>query len=133
MSPLRVCHSPYVSARFHGAFSYTVTFRSSSMSSNTAIFSRPTTVIFRILCGSSHDRCMCAIFPDGKAKVEEPPSRAAFGREVGAGGDRLFGLLVEEVEDDRQVVDAERPERVLVRPDDAEVLAVPVDTQNLSQ
>ena len=68
MSPVRVCHSPYVSARFHGPFSYTVTFRSSSMSSKTTIFSRPTTVIFRILCGSSQERCMCAILPLGKRR-----------------------------------------------------------------
>ena len=28
----------------------------------------PTTVIRRILCGSSQDRCMCAIFPEGKRR-----------------------------------------------------------------
>ena len=31
----------------------------------------PTTVIFRILCGSSHERCMCAILPGREAEVAE--------------------------------------------------------------
>src|SRR6185312_1518902 len=41
--------------------------------------------------------------------------------------DRLARLLAEEPEDHGEVVDAERPERVLVRADHAEVLTVPVD------
>ncbi len=44
--------------------SYTVTLRSGSMSSNTAMRLEPTTVILRILCGSSHDRCRWPIWPD---------------------------------------------------------------------
>ena len=47
--------------------------------------------------------------------------------------ERDLGLLVEQVEDHRQVVDAERPERVLVRADNPEVLAVPVDAQDLAE
>src|SRR5438094_695963 len=43
-APVRVCHSPCVLVGCSGALSYTVTLCSSSMSSNTAIFSRPTTV-----------------------------------------------------------------------------------------
>ena len=44
-----------------------------------------------------------------------------------------LGLLVEEVEDHREVVDAERPERVLVLPDRAEVLAVAVDAEHVAE
>ena len=47
--------------------------------------------------------------------------------------DALVRLLVEQVEDHREVVDAERPERVLVRADDAEVLAVAVDAEHLAE
>src|SRR5579884_320579 len=46
---------------------------------------------------------------------------------------RDLGVLVEQVEDHAQVVHAERPERVLVRADDPEVLAVAVDAQHLAQ
>ena len=42
-------------------------------------------------------------------------------------------VLVEQVEDHREVVHAERPERVLVRPDDSEVDAVPVHTQHVAE
>ena len=47
--------------------------------------------------------------------------------------DRLARLLAEEPEDDRQVVHPERPERVLVRPDHAEVLPVAVDARDLAE
>src|SRR6476646_4788495 len=47
--------------------------------------------------------------------------------------DRLAPLLAEEPEDHGEVVDAERPERVLVRADHAEVLTVPVDAGDLAQ
>ena len=58
-------NSPQVSNRAgHERFSYTVTLRSASVSSNTAIASVPTTVSIRRLCGSSHDTCRCAIAPD---------------------------------------------------------------------
>ena len=49
-----VCQSP---------LSKTVTLRSGSMSSKTAILREPITVILRILCGSSHDRCRWPIWP----------------------------------------------------------------------
>ena len=46
---------------------------------------------------------------------------------------RLARLLAEEPEDHGEVVDAERPEGVLVRADHAEVLAVPVDAGDLAE
>ena len=48
-------------------------------------------------------------------------------------GDGLGRLLLEEPEDDGQVVDAQRPQRVLVRADHAEVLAVAVDARDLAE
>ena len=48
-------------------------------------------------------------------------------------GDRLARLLLEQVQDDREVVDAERPERVLVLADLAEVLAVAVDAEHVAE
>src|SRR6266550_3831223 len=45
----------------------------------------------------------------------------------------LTRLLVDEVQQDRQIVHAEGPERVLVRPDRAEVLPVAVDTEDVSE
>ena len=45
----------------------------------------------------------------------------------------LGRLLVREVEDHRDVVDAERPERVLVLADRAEVLAVAVDAEDVAE
>ena len=45
----------------------------------------------------------------------------------------LARLLVEEVEDHREVVHAERPERVLVLADDPEVLAVAVDAEHVAE
>ena len=47
--------------------------------------------------------------------------------------DGLARLLAEQPEDHREVVDAERPERVLVRADHAEVLAVAVDAGDLAE
>ena len=76
---------------------------------------------------------MCAIFPRGEAQVAEDDVLDALGEEVAAVRDRLDGLLVEQVEDHREVVDAERPERVLVRADDAEVLAVAVDAEHVAE
>ena len=43
------------------------------------------------------------------------------------------GLLADQVQHDREVVRAERPERVLVRPDLAEVLAVSVQVENVAE
>ena len=48
-------------------------------------------------------------------------------------GNDLVGLLFEQVEDHRQVVDAQRPECVLVDADDAEVLSVAVDAQHVPE
>src|SRR5438874_2336104 len=44
------------------------------MSSKTTIFSRPTTVILRILCGSSQESCMWAILPLGKRRKQKTTS-----------------------------------------------------------
>ena len=41
------------------------------MSSNVAIRLDPTTVKRRSLCGSSHDRCMCATSPEWKRNQRE--------------------------------------------------------------
>ena len=103
------------------------------MSSKTTIFSRPTTVIFRILCGSSHERCMCATLPGREAEEAEDDVLDPLLQVVDAVRDRLHGLLAEQPEDHREVVDAERPERVLVRADDAEVLAVAVDAGDVAE
>src|SRR5579871_4929955 len=46
---------------------------------------------------------------------------------------RKLGILVEQVEDHRQVVHPERPEGVLVRADDAEVHALAVDAQDVAE
>ena len=48
-------------------------------------------------------------------------------------GDRLVRLLVEQVEDHRQVVDAERPHGVLERPDHAEVHALAVEVEHVAE
>src|SRR3990170_105945 len=53
--------------------------------------------------------------------------------EVPTEGIGLLGILVEEVEDHREVVDTERPEGVLVRADDPEVLPVPVDAEHVAE
>jgi hypothetical protein len=46
---------------------------------------------------------------------------------------QLGGLLPDQVEDDGEIVDAERPERVLVLADLAEVLAIAVDVEDLTE
>ena len=46
---------------------------------------------------------------------------------------RLHDLLLDQVQDHREVVDAERPQRVLVLADLAEVLAVAVDDEHLAE
>ena len=53
--------------------------------------------------------------------------------EVLSVGDDLGRLLAEEPEDHREIVDAERPEGVLVRADHAEVLTVAVDAGNVPE
>src|SRR5947199_72368 len=52
------------------------------MSSNTTIFSRPTTVILRILCGSSQERCMCAVFPPGNRRRRHDALHRRGGKQV---------------------------------------------------
>src|SRR4051812_3454739 len=71
--------------------------------------------------------------PGREAEVAEDDVLDAVREEVAAVGDRRLRLLVEQMEDHGQVVDAERPERVLVRADDAQVLPVPVDAEHLAQ
>ncbi len=71
--------------------------------------------------------------PEGKAEVAEDDVLDARLQEVAAERDRFHRILVQQVEDDREVVDAERPERVLVGPDAAEVLAVPVDAEHVPE
>src|SRR5262245_25055343 len=60
--------------------------------------------------------------PRREAEVAEDNVLDAGREEVSAERDRLVGLLVQQVQDHGQVVDAERPERVLVLADDSEVL-----------
>ena len=45
----------------------------------------------------------------------------------------LLGLLADQIEDDREVVDAERPQCVLVLPDLPQVLAVAVQAEDLAE
>src|SRR5919201_449773 len=71
--------------------------------------------------------------PGGEAEVAEDDVLDALREEVSAVGDRVDRLLVKEVEDHREVVDAERPEGVLVRAHDAEVLPVAVDAEHLAE
>ena len=71
--------------------------------------------------------------PAREAQVAEDDVLDARREEVAPVRDALVRLLVEQVEDHREVVHAERPERVLVRPHDAEVLTVAVDAEHLAQ
>src|SRR5260370_20395094 len=68
-----------------------------------------------------------------KAEVAEHDVLYSGREEVAAVRHALLGLLVEEVEDHREVMNAERPQRVLVRSHDAEVLAVAVDAEHLAE
>ena len=69
----------------------------------------------------------------GEAQVTEHDVLDARREEVAALCDSDLRILVEQVEDHREVVHAERPQRVLVRADDAEVLSVAVDAQDLAE
>src|SRR3954471_14557024 len=71
--------------------------------------------------------------PAREAQIAEHDILDAFGEEVAPMRDGFGRLLVEEIENDRQVVHAQRPERVLVRADDAEVLPVAVDAQHVAE
>ena len=75
---------------------------------------------------------MCAVLPD-EAQVAEDDVLDLGLEERLAVGERLGRLLVQEVEDDREVVDAEAPERVLVAAYRAEVHAVAVDVEDLAR
>src|SRR6266508_3316692 len=71
--------------------------------------------------------------PAREAQVaEDDVLHARVQKRVAASGD-LARLLVEQVEDHGEVVNAERPERVLVLADDPEVLAVAVDAEHLAE
>src|SRR4029453_17044426 len=68
-----------------------------------------------------------------KAQIAEDDVLYAFVEEVAAVRDRLRRLLLEQVEDDGEVVHAERPQRVLVLADLAEVLAVAIHAEHVSE
>ena len=68
-----------------------------------------------------------------EAEVTEDDVFDAGREEVAALGDGDLGILVEQVEDHGQVVHAERPERVLVRAHDPEVLPVAVDAEHFAE
>ena len=69
----------------------------------------------------------------GEAEEAEDDVLDAVLEIVHAVGDRLGRLLLEQPEDDREVVDAERPQRVLVGADHAEVLTIAVDAGDLAE
>ena len=76
---------------------------------------------------------MCAILPLGKRRKQKTTSSIPGWIDALPWARCELGVLVEEVEDHRQVVDAERPERVLVRADDPEVDAVAVDAEHVAE
>ena len=71
--------------------------------------------------------------PGREAEVAEDDILDAWLEEVTSERDGLDRVLVEEVQDHGQIVDTERPERVLVRSDAAEVLPIAVDAEDLSE
>ena len=88
----------------------------------------------RSLCGSSHDRCRCAASPEREAQVAEhhvlDARRACTTRRSAWHSHRL---LLGQAQHDRDVVRAERPERVLVGAQLAEVQAVAVDVVHVAE
>src|SRR5215216_968440 len=68
-----------------------------------------------------------------EAEVAEDDVLDAFVDERLAARPDLRRLLADQVQDHREVVDAERPERVLVLADLAEILTVAVDVEDLAQ
>src|SRR5439155_15658401 len=68
-----------------------------------------------------------------KAQVAEDDVLDSLGEKRLAAGPCLRWFLFQEVQDHREVVDAERPERVLILPDLAEVLAVAVDVEDVAE
>src|SRR5919106_5961755 len=71
--------------------------------------------------------------PRREAEVAEDDVLDAARQEVAPVGERGLRLLVEEVQDHGEVVDAERQERVLVGADDPQVLAVPVHAEHRAE
>ena len=69
----------------------------------------------------------------GEAEIAEDDVLDAAVKEVTAMRDDLHRVLADQPEDHGEVVHAERPERVLVRPHDAEVLPVRVDAEHLAE
>ena len=130
MSPVWVLIEP--SGITTGPLSHTVTLRSGSMSSNTAIWFAPTTVILRILCGSSHDRCRWPIWPETNLMYPKRRPRRPAARSLAARPD-LDRLAFEQVQHHRDVVHAEAPEGVLVRPDHAQVDPVAVHVVHVAE
>ena len=76
---------------------------------------------------------MWAILPGGKAEVAEDDVLDALVEEVAAVRDRLDWILADQPEDHRQIVNAQRPERVLVRAHDPQVLPVRVDAEHVAE
>ena len=104
------------------------------MSSKVAIRFEPTTVKRRSLCGSSQDRCRCAARPEGKRRKQKTTSSTP----VAACSDspkawHSTRLLAGQPQHHRDVVRAERPERVLVGAQLAEVEAVAVDVVDVAE
>ena len=87
----------------------------------------------RSLCGSSQDRCRCAARPDGKRRKPKTTSSIPRLHVALAARVELVRLLVAQVQQDRDVVGAERPQRVLVRAQLAEVEAVRVDVVEVAE
>ena len=126
-------YSPYEVLSSSKPLSYTVSLRSTSMSSNVAIFLEPTTVKRRSLCGSSHDRCRCAASPEGKRRKQKTTSSTPGSHVRLALGADLVRLLARQAQQHRHVVGAQAPERVLLGAQLAQVQAVAVDVVDVAQ
>ena len=87
----------------------------------------------RSLCGSSHDRCRCAARPEGKRRNAKTTSSMPVAHVGLAARATLDRLLAGEVQDHRDVVRAEAPQRVLVGAQLAEVQAVGVDVVDVAE
>ena len=103
------------------------------MSSNVAIRLEPTTVKRRSLCGSSHDRCRCAARPGREAQEAEHDVLDARAHVGLAARLDLEGSSSARCSSDRDVVRAERPQRVLVGAQLAEVEPVRVDVVDVAE
>ena len=132
MSPVRVCHSPYVSTGFqallvhgHLAVELHVVEHGHLLRADHGIFWH----LVRVEPGEVHVR------DAARREAEEAEHDVLDARlqEVAALGGRLDRVLVEQEQDHGEVVDAERPERVLVRPDAPQVLAVAVDAEHVAE